>query len=171
MIHTLKIVGLTALMCLFLMACGQDKYTNTSMQIISFTVIKSGLTDMKVNSQSLKSYVFSTPSGWETFWKQHNRQIPVSPAPKVDFNTNLIIFVIDKDQPSSGYELTVDKIGTVDANLYIYVTQTQPGPNCMTLSEMTQPYAIIQLNNKLIKDKVPGHTPIIKLNTVTHDCK
>ena len=66
------------------------------------------------------------------FWSKHqaNRR-PLPPVPKVDFEKQMVIAVLDAQHPTGGYALEVKGIQEAAEQLIVAVTKTSPGPSCM----------------------------------------
>ena len=126
---------------------------------INFVVITTGATSgIKADMTSI--YKLDTQQSWDEFWAQHSNNIqPAEAAPVIDFNKDMVVAIVDTDQPSSGYELTVEQLQAVDDKLYIFATRKQPGAGCVNLGMISQPFVIIQ---------VPQSDLIPELRLTTH---
>jgi hypothetical protein len=76
---------------------------------------------------------------WSAFWSE----LGVGERPAVDFTRDIAVAVATGQRPSGGYEIAVSRIRQADGALTIEVTETAPGPNCMTAATLTQPVDLV----------------------------
>lgn len=131
---------------------------------LDFVVITTGPTSAVVADMTTV-YKLDTQQSWDDFWAQHSKNIqPVENAPVIDFTKNMVIAIVDTDQPSSGYELNIDQLQAVDNKLYVFATRKQPGPGCVNLGMISQPFVMIQVPKS---DLIPE----LRLTTQTVPCQ
>jgi hypothetical protein len=148
----------------FLNACMQD---NTPPQppeteIIPFTVIESG-NQSGIHPETHTLTAITDDTAWKAFWSQHKTITPIPSAPKVDFTQQMVIAVVDTDQPNSGYTLHMDKIEQHDQELWVHVTREQPASGCLNLGMVSQPYVLVTIPHQTTKPK-------LIFVTHTYDC-
>ncbi len=76
---------------------------------------------------------------WASFWSE----LGVGERPAVDFTRDIAIAVAAGQRPSGGHEIAVSRISQAAGALTIEVTETSPGPNCMTAGSLTQPVDVV----------------------------
>ena len=76
---------------------------------------------------------------WAAFWSE----LGVGERPEVDFTRDVIVAAAAGQKPSGGYEIAVDRINQSNGELAIDVVETEPGPNCITSSSLTQPVDVV----------------------------
>lgn len=131
---------------------------------INFVVITTGSTT-GIKTDMTTIYKLDTEQAFAAFWAEHSRNLqPAQTAPVVDFNKDMIIALVDTDQPSSGYELAVDKLEAVDNKLYLFATRKQPGAGCVNLGMISQPFVMVQVPKSEL-------VPELRLSTETIACQ
>ncbi|MGI9040939.1 MAG: protease complex subunit PrcB family protein [Gemmatimonadales bacterium] len=78
-------------------------------------------------------------SSWEQFWSALN----AGPRPQVDFSRNVVIGVAAGERSSGGHGIAVERVRLNDGELLIEVTETYPGPSCVTSQALTQPVDVV----------------------------
>jgi protease stability complex PrcB-like protein len=76
---------------------------------------------------------------WASFWSE----LGVGERPAVDFSRDIVLAVAAGQRPSGGYEIAISRVRQADGALTIEVTETDPGPNCMTAASLTQPVDVV----------------------------
>lgn len=69
------------------------------------------------------------------FWSQVGAGTP----PRIDFQRELVIAVASGQKPSGGHAIGVTQVTRTGGDLRIEVTESAPGPDCVTTSVLTQP--------------------------------
>ncbi|HEY7635330.1 MAG TPA: protease complex subunit PrcB family protein [Gemmatimonadales bacterium] len=85
--------------------------------------------------------VIQDANAWAQFWSA----LSMGDRPEVDFEQELVIAVASGQQRTGGYAIAVDRVSRQAGELTIHVTETSPGPNCMTTSELTQPVEAVAI--------------------------
>ena len=162
----MRIFTYLAAVLFLLVGCGDE--TNQATEppppaTLNFVMIKEGNTS-GVKTDMTSIYKLDTPDSWQGFWHEHHQNIqPEEPPPSIDFNNEMVIAIVDTDQPSSGYKLTIDQLQAVDNTLYVFATRTQPGAGCVSLGMISQPFVILKVpKSELI--------PQLRLTTSTVAC-
>jgi hypothetical protein len=162
------------LLLMLIIGCSDQSETATTEQAATpkapepesydFAVITEGNTS-GIQESVTSIYKLDTSESLQHFWQTHYQNTdPKPPMPAIDFDKSMIIAIVDTDQPSSGYQLTIERLQAVDDRLYIFAERTQPGPGCVSLGMISQPYVIIQ-TPKL--DLIPE----LRLSTNTIPCE
>jgi len=86
-----------------------------------------------------RSLVIRDANAWAEFWSE----LGVGDRPAVDFSRDLVIAVAAGQRPTGGHEVAISQISQADGELRIEVVETEPGPNCMTTSALTQPVDVV----------------------------
>lgn len=124
-----------------------------AITIIPFTIIDNGAqSGMHPDTQTIT--LIQDDAAWQAFWAKHSTISPPPPSPTVDFSKNMIVTVIDTDQPNSGYYLSLDKIEQHGKELWVYVTRAQPAPACMNLGMVAQPFVFVTLPKMDVSTKL-----------------
>lgn len=133
-----------------------------NLMIIPFTIIDNGSqSGMHPEVQTLT--VIQDDAAWKAFWAKHNTISPPPTAPKVDFSKDMLIAIVDTDQPNSGYYLSLDKMEKHGEELWVYTTRAQPAPACMNLGMVAQPFVFATL------PKMPVTAKLV-FSTQMYDC-
>ncbi len=99
-----------------------------------------------IQTQTLQLFKLQAPNDWGDFWTRHVEGLePAPPLPAVDFATDMVIAVVDQQQPSAGYSLEVKEIIEQDGRLEVYVLRGQPGANCVNADVVSQPFQMVSL--------------------------
>lgn len=151
----------------FLIGCSEEPSEPkkaVELPPVNFVMIQEGNTSgIKADMTSI--YKLDTAESFQVFWAEHSKNIqPPIAAPAIDFTKNMIIAIVDTDQPSSGYGLTVDKLQVVDDKLYIFAIRKQPGAGCVNLGMISQPFVMVEVPQS---DLIPE----LRLTTETVACQ
>jgi hypothetical protein len=107
--------------------------------IVPFNIIDNGA-QSGIHPETQTINIIQDNTAWNAFWAKHNTISPPPTSPNIDFSKDMVITVIDSDQPNSGYYLSLDKVEKHDDELWVYVTREQPAPACMNLGMVGQPF-------------------------------
>lgn len=86
---------------------------------------------------------------FEEFWRNLGSDLLNEDAdiPEVDFDTFMVVGVFMGEQPSSGYDISIERVEQqAPDSLQLQVQKTEPGPDCMNMTVLTHPYHIIKIN-------------------------
>ncbi len=163
----MRILTYLAAVLFLLVGCSdesnQDAKTPAAPTPLNFVMVSEGSTS-GIKADMTSVYKLDTPDSWQKFWHEHHQNMePQAPAPTIDFNKDMVIAIVDTDQPSSGYQLSIDQLQAVDQNLYVFATRTQPGAGCVSLGMISQPFVILQVPKS---DLIPQ----LRLTTKTVAC-
>lgn len=132
------------------------------MVIIPFNIIDNGA-QSGIHPETQTISLIQDAAAWAAFWAKHNTISPPPASPKIDFSKDMVVTVIDSDQPNSGYYLSLDKVEKHDEELWVYVTREQPAPACMNLGMVAQPFVFATL------PKMPATAKLV-FTTHMYDC-
>jgi hypothetical protein len=85
--------------------------------------------------------VIRDANAWAALWSE----LGVGERPAIDFSHNLVVAVSAGQRPSGGYEIAVESVHQANGELAVQVVETNPGPNCMTTSSLTQPVDVVAI--------------------------
>ncbi len=86
--------------------------------------------------------VIRDAESWSALWAEiHSLSQPVAPAPTVDFDSYMIVFVSMGTRNTGGYAIRVDEVLEAEGAVYAEVAERSPGPSCMTTQALTNPVA------------------------------
>ncbi len=121
-------------------SCTQE--TNESPQIVSFETLASGqYSGLTEKTNQLITSQEELNSVWQ---KIYSIQIPVPPAPKIDFSQNSLILTSVGEQKTSGYDIKIVKIQTAAKLVEVSLEQANPSPNSIILPVLTQPFILVK---------------------------
>ena len=96
--------------------------------------------------------VIQTQDNWNSLWKRHSSlQAISSPAPQVDFATEMVAVIFLGEKRTGGYEVEITKAERNDSTLYLYYRERSPSRGGLVMQALTQPYHVV----KLAKQDVP----------------
>ncbi|WP_020401997.1 protease complex subunit PrcB family protein [Gracilimonas tropica] len=79
-------------------------------------------------------------------WKKlHEGQKPIPEVPKVDFNSRVLILVLQDTKPTGGYGFGEFRINSTQQNVVVTFAEKHPGENCMTTQALTRPYKLVAI--------------------------
>lgn len=84
--------------------------------------------------------------------------------PVVDFTKNSVIAVFIGERPNGGFMVTIDSIIEGSKNITVNVTETTPGPKCMTTQALTRPFSLVKIPKTEKK-------PVFKTKQIVKDCQ
>jgi hypothetical protein len=84
--------------------------------------------------------------GWEAAWRQLHGGDAGGPAPAVDFAREAVVVVALGERPSGGHAVRVEGTSAgADGALVLHVTETVPGPGCMSTMQITAPVDVVRV--------------------------
>jgi RNA polymerase sigma factor (sigma-70 family) len=85
-----------------------------------------------------------TKEEWEKVWKvAEGNVIPMPPAPKVDFERQMVLAAFMGRKPTGGHAITITRVVRTDKGLTAYVRETVPGPGDIVTDALTSPYHFV----------------------------
>ncbi len=70
-------------------------------------------------------------------------EVPQRPA--IDFSREMVLVAAQGGQPSSGYDISIDRVATRDGTTAVDVTTTSPDARCVVLTVITAPVVLVRL--------------------------
>src|SRR5262245_4048172 len=96
--------------------------------------------------------VIQTQDQWNSLWKRHSSVLAISsPAPQVDFATEMVAVIFLGEKSTGGYDVEITKAERNDSTLYLYYRERSPSWGGLVTQALTQPYHVV----KLAKQDVP----------------
>lgn len=88
---------------------------------------------------------FRSEGEWMNFWAEHG---PYMPPPEVNFSEEMAIVGMIGDRPTSGWSVEIDCVEYKEDSsqgpvILIHATEVEPGPDCIVMPVVTQPYHFI----------------------------
>jgi hypothetical protein len=88
--------------------------------------------------------VVQDPVIWAQIWAKHSAgQVPKPPAPKVDFQTEMVIVVTMGTKNTGGYAIEIKRVEPAGERLKIQVQQTSPPPDALVTMALTAPFHFV----------------------------
>ncbi len=78
---------------------------------------------------------------WAAFWTDLG--VSAGARPDIDFTRDAIIAVAAGQRRTGGYGVAISRISRSGGDLTVEVTETVPGPNCITTQALTQPVDVV----------------------------
>lgn len=72
-------------------------------------------------------------------WKTANAGTVGSPAPSIDFASQMVVLVALGERRTGGYTVRIDSVSRDAGGALVRYTATSPGPSCMTAQMITAP--------------------------------
>ncbi len=92
------------------------------------------------NIDAARQVVIRSSAEWAAFWKTHNFD---KPAPRVDFDTEMVLGVFMGSRPTAGYGVAITSVAERDGSLVVTFSETSPRPGTMSAQVLTFPYHIV----------------------------
>jgi hypothetical protein len=91
-------------------------------------------------------FVVRNLSQWASVWATvfaGRSELP--PRPAIDFSREMVIVAAQGAQPSSGYDIAIDRVGLAAGSIAVDVTTTSPDRDCMLLAVITSPVMMVRV--------------------------
>lgn len=165
------LTGVAAILLTTLIGCSEESSEQATPdtsepkpQTVDFVLITEGNTS-GVKADMTSIYLLDTDNSWQQFWQEHSALMqPDAPRPTIDFSNHMVIVIVDSDQPSGGYQLSIDQLQAVDTHLYVFATRKQPGAGCANIGMISQPFVMVEVPKS---DLIPE----LRLSTETVPCQ
>ena len=112
--------------------------SNLAGAYVPFTPIASG---SRSSVSTRVNYVITTSDQLAQLWKMID---VATPPPTVDFTKNVVLAVFAGKQPTTGFEISVDKIQDSTSTREVVINIAKPGGSCVLAQSETAPYQIVQ---------------------------
>jgi hypothetical protein len=83
----------------------------------------------------------------ETWKMVAGNQLPVPPAPKVDFSKNRIITIFLGQRPTGGYSIRYKSASMLENTLQLVIETFSPSPSSIVTQAITSPYIMLEVKN------------------------
>lgn len=91
-------------------------------------------------------YVIKENSEWKDLWETVFSQMTPEPSvPEINFEEEMIIAVFQGSFSTGGYSIEIIDIFEKENSIGVFVEETSPSPDAMTIQAFTQPYHIIKV--------------------------
>jgi len=177
--RTLLLLGFLAATALLLPACGSAEkapfpdelspWINPTsppspLKLLPFETVEQG-DQSGVAVEEPDVFSLGTQEQWEKFWSRHKSGvIPVPDLPEVDFTKEMVIAVVDGQEPSGGYRIEIAGIAPDLDSLTVMAKKTVPGRGCVVAAVITQPFHIVRTAESIVSAD-------LDLVEETHDCE
>ena len=86
---------------------------------------------------------------WAALWQQLTAQrFPAPALPEVDFSQQVVVACFMGMQTTGGYAIRVNNLREANGQLYVDLTHTRPGRDCMVTEALTQPYLLLLVETR-----------------------
>ncbi len=93
-----------------------------------------------------KQYVINAGENWNELWLEFTSNITPTPFfPPPDFDSYTVIAFFAGTKPTGGYEVEITEVLEASDKIYIKLTETSPGIECVVFEAITEPYHIIKI--------------------------
>jgi len=145
------------LLALSLAACGDDP-ASFELQ----TIEKGAYSGIVLGAPLV--FKIDSQAEWDDFWARHKiRESPTPAQPAIDFAQHSVVAVVDKQESSGGFTMEVDSVTEQDAALHVHATRTEPGPDCVVATVLTQPFHIVRIGRSVLP-------AVLELSVTTSSC-
>lgn len=129
---------------------------NAPTQTLTYDSIEQGAVDMSTLGKDAYAAledraerVIRDKETFTDFWTHlHADQTPPPPLPEVDFSSEMVLAVVLGERPTGGYRVEIESI-TFNQNpdvIRAFVTETQPGTDCVVSQATTAPYHVVKMS-------------------------
>src|SRR5262245_19522185 len=92
------------------------------------------------NIDASRQVVVRSAAEWTAFWRTHNFD---KPAPRVDFDKEMVVGVFMGSRPTSGYSVAITDVTERDGSTVVTYTESSPRPGTMSAQVLTFPYHLV----------------------------
>ena len=96
--------------------------------------------------------VIGSQQAWLEYWAWNRPVGQGTPAPPLDFATDVVVHVQWDQRPSTGHAVRVDDVAWADGHYAVAVTLVSPGDGCGVGRAITNPFAAV----------VTGRAPVVE---------
>lgn len=87
--------------------------------------------------------VLRDEEAYAAFWARlHADRDPGPDRPEVDFETRVVIAIVQGQRPTGGYRVEIDGVRAGEGGLQVQFTETVPGEDCAVTQAVTSPYVL-----------------------------
>jgi PrcB C-terminal len=96
--------------------------------------------------------IIKDPAQWEKVWKQHATAAGSSEKiPPVDFSKEMVIAATMGTRRTGGYSIEIRNVAPTDKTLKIWLKQTSPPPEAITVQALTAPFHFVAVPKSDLK--------------------
>lgn len=138
----MKNIFLILLLTLALVGCASDD----NLENVDYEILEQGNLRQNINNGA-QNIIINNQNDWKLIINELSADHYDLSLINIDFNTNLILYIRDKEQPSSGYYITIDNIYESSSTMNVYIKSrfeneaiVQPTPSqpfCLVLIPKT----------------------------------
>jgi len=162
LVITLGVISLVAVACTDEEAGAGKTPTPEARQLEFETLVMGDQSGIELGDPQV--FKVDSPDAWQELWAQHTRVTQPSPElPEIAFEREMVIAVVDRQQPSGGYSLEVTSVRAEGRRIAVSATRRAPAPGCITTSVITQPFHFVTL------DTVEGEAQLA-VSTEVYNC-
>lgn len=86
------------------------------------------------------------------------------PRPSIDFSREIVLVAAQGAQASGGYDISIDRVATINGGMAVDVTSISPDQRCATLAVMTSPVIMVRIPRSPSHVQFIEHTRVISCN-------
>jgi hypothetical protein len=110
--------------------------------------------------------VIKDAAEWADFWKKHSaRKAEPDPAPKVDFEKEMVIAATLGRRNTGGYKIEIERVREEDKKLKVLIRKSSPPKGAMTIQSLTAPFHFVaaprsELKPELVEVEASAKAPV-----------
>lgn len=141
--NELRLAGFLALLMLGTASLIIGRSQASTQQDVQFEVIDWGDQSGYMEETYL---VVRTEAEWANVWEKHTAlRIPRTQYPEIIFSKNMVICAFMGKRPTTGYNITVERIWTDGEKIYVEIAKNSPPKNAIVGQALTYPYIFASL--------------------------
>lgn len=110
-----------------------------SAQVVAFDVVQEVTTPVS-GIRDARRLVITDAAAWQALWEEfQGNEIPLPPAPEIDFTRRMVIVATIGARPDGGYSVAIPEVARDGNVLYVVVEEGIAGIECVTTDEVTSP--------------------------------
>jgi len=110
-----------------------------SAQVVAFDVVEEVTTPVS-GIRDARRLVITDEAAWRELWGEfQGTEVPLPPAPEIDFSTRMVIVATLGSRPDGGYSVSVPEVARDGEVLYVVVEEGIAGIECVTTDQVTTP--------------------------------
>ena len=83
---------------------------------------------------------------WATVWaRAYAGRSEVPRRPTIDFSKEMVVVAAQGGQPSSGYDISIQRVSSKDGAITVDVKTTSPDQQCAVLAVITSPVTMVRI--------------------------
>ena len=140
--------GAAILAGVVLVGCRSQGARTTNLRPLAMTDLRRGTTSA-IMEESVR--VVRSSDEWDALWAGHSRlQLPIPPAPEVDFRDSMVVAVFCGQCPSAGYgveirDVVVSERPKSGKEILVRAHRSAPDPEVMVAQMVTAPFHFVRV--------------------------